>query len=163
MDTPTKQPAQDKEQSPEQEGQFDTDGRDILVAQGTILAYKAAKSIQGKASVEVIGRGLFEIIKKVETDGKKHGVSFGLPVVASAAPEILAHIIKASGTDVNEEQQKAAIGVATGLYLQDAIKSGKMTQEDLTKLVQQYQGESNQGNQQAPQQQAQPGILGGGQ
>jgi hypothetical protein len=131
------------------EEQFDNDGRDIMASQGIILAHKkVGKRMRGRANIELLGRSLSEIVKQVESGGAKHGVRFGLSEIMSAAPEILSHIIKASGAQVTDEQQKAAIGLATGMYLEDAIKSGKMTKEQLGQLAQQL----SQSGGQAPQQ-----------
>ena len=55
-------------------------------------------------------------------------------------------MINVSQVDITEEQIKAVIGVAVGTYLNNAVKTGKMTQQELAQLSQAAEaGASDQG------------------
>jgi transcriptional regulator len=112
---------------------------DIFVAQGVKMAVAFADKLTGKASVEVLGNTLFDIVNKVETQGAKNGVQFGLDVIIHGSNEILGHLIELSQVQISEEQIKQAIGIAVGRWVQNAIKTGKMTAEQLQGLAQQGQ------------------------
>lgn len=112
---------------------------DIFVSQGIKLAAAAADKMQGKASVDALGNVLFEIVTKIENEGKKNGVNFSLPVILHGSAEILGHIIELSEVDINEEQAKAAMGIATGRYIENALKTGKWTPEQAQQFAQEAQ------------------------
>lgn len=125
------------------------DDYDIFVAQGIKLVRQAAESIKGDASIETLGSTLFEIVNKVETEGAKNGITFGIDVVLHGSNEILGHLIELSQVKINEEQIKAVIGSAVGKWVDNAVKTGKMTPEQLQEMVQQGQ----QSGQEMPEQQ----------
>jgi len=121
------------------------DRYNIFVSQGILIASKLAKSIAGKASIDTLGNALFSIVTKVEDEGLKHGVKFDLGLLMKGSQEILAYLIDKSGVDVQqmgEEGIKSIVGIAVGKYLQSAIKSGKMTQEQVIQLAQQAQAQA---------------------
>jgi len=158
-----------EQMQPQPQGQgLDQSGYDIFVAQGfKILAGMGAK-LKGKASVEQLGNTLFEIVKKIEAEGAKNGVDFGIEVVLHGSNEILSKMIEVAQVDIQEEQIKAVIGVAVGRYIDNAIKTGKMTPEEVQGLAQQAQqsapGQGPQPGQepaQPPPQAQKPGILQG--
>jgi hypothetical protein len=123
----------------------DQDAYDIFVAQGIKLASAVSEKLQGSASIDVLGNALFEIVNKIETEGAKNGVRFDLPVLLHGSNEILGHLIDMSQVDISEEQVKAVVGIAVGKYLDNAIKTGKMTQDQVIQL-------SEAANQNMPQQ-----------
>lgn len=110
---------------------------DIFVAQGIKLAQATAKRIQGNASIDTLGSALFDIVNKVESEGEKNGVKFGLDVLIHGSNEVLGHLLEMCKVDVQEEQIKAIVGTAVGKYLDNAIKTGKMTSEQVVQLAQQ--------------------------
>lgn len=134
------------------DGNQDQDLYDIFVAQGIKMAAKIAPSIQGKASIDTLGNALFEIVKKVEEGGAKNGIEFDIPVLLHGSNDILGHLIELSGVDINEEQVKAVVGIAVGRYIQDAVKTGKMTPEQVQQLAQQGQQGMPPQSQQQPSQ-----------
>lgn len=133
-----------KQQNPNQ------DLYDIFVAQGIKLAGPLSEKMKGKASIDTLGNALFEIVKRVENEGVKNGVKFPIEVLLHGSNEILAHLIQWSGVQIDEQQTKAVIGMAVGKYLQDAVKSGKMTAQQVQELGQQAQ-QSAQSNPQGQQ------------
>jgi len=135
------QPKKQAEQqvTPKQPGNPEQVNYDIFISQGIELASAAAQQMQGKASVDTIGNALYEIIKKVETEGEKNGVSFSLGVVLHGSNELLGHLIEMSGVQINEEQIKGAVGVAVGRYIQEALDSGAVTKPQLMQLAEQAQ------------------------
>ena len=149
-------PAQN--QSPEQ-----TD-YDIFVSQGIMLAGPAADKLQGKTSVDLLGNTLFDIVKKVESEGTKNGVSFSLPVILSGSNEILNQLVAMTGVQLNDEQIKATIGTAVGRYVQDAMQTGKWTPQQAQQIAQEAQAAVPQGQGQPgtamPNQPGQPGVGG---
>jgi hypothetical protein len=123
------------------------DNYDIFVAQGIKLASQAADRLKGKASIDVLGNTLYEIVNKIDDEGRKHGITFDISILLHGSNEILGQLIDMSGVQINEEQIKAVIGTAVGKYLQNAIKTGKMTQEQIIQLAQQAQQSMPQGQQ----------------
>ena len=143
---------------PEQQGQpqgpggqppIDQDGYDIFVAQGIRLASQI--DMQGKASVDLLGRTLFDVVSRVEAEGTKNGIKFDLAIVLHGSNEILGYMLQKAKVQIDEEQTKAVIGVAVGLWIQDALKSGKMTPEQLKSLADQGQQTMQQQGQGASQ------------
>lgn len=122
---------------PMQQPNENQDLYDIFVSQGIKLASTAGQEIQGKASVEVLGSALFEIVNTIETEGSKHGVKFGLDVILHGSNEILGHLINVSKVDISEDQIKSVVGLAVGKWLENAVKTGKMTVEQAQGMVQQ--------------------------
>lgn len=142
--------------------QLDQDGYDIFVAQGFKIISKIAKTLEGKASIDQLGNTLFEIVDRIESEGQKSGVDFGLDVILHGSNEILGRMIEVAGVEINEDQIKAVVGIAVGRYVQNAVKTGKMTVEQLQALSQQAQQSMPQAGQTpGAQPSGQPGLLGG--
>ena len=137
-------PVQGNEADSEQKDLYD-----IFVAQGIKLASVASDKLQGNSSVDLIGNTLFEIVTKIEAEGEKNGINFGIPVLLHGSSEILSHLIEMSKVDINEEQIKAVVGLAVGKYLTNAMKTGKMSKEQITQMSQEAQ-QSQQGQQPSP-------------
>jgi hypothetical protein len=112
----------------------DQDAYDIFVAQGIKLASAVSEKLQGSASIDVLGNALFEIVNKIETEGEKNGVKFDLSVLLHGSNEILGHLIDMSQVEISEEQVKAVVGIAVGKYLNNAVKTGKMTPDQVVQL-----------------------------
>jgi len=149
-----------KEEPIKQEGnEADSEQKDlydIFVAQGIKLASVASEKLQGNSSVDLLGNTLFEIVTKIEGEGEKNGIKFGIPVLLHGSSEILSHLIEMSKVEINEEQVKAVVGLAVGKYLTSAMKTGKMSKEQITQMSQEAQQSMPQGAEQPPQQGAPP-------
>ena len=109
---------------------------DIFVAQGINLVSKVGPKLVGAASPDLLGSTLFDIVSRIESEGEKNGVKFDLPTLFNGSKEILEHLIDVSQVDINEEQIKAVIGVAVGKYLNNAVRTGKMSRQDVAQLAQ---------------------------
>jgi len=134
-----------KPQQPKEKSNPTQDRYNIFVSQGILMASKIAPTIAGKASVDTLGNALFGIVTKVEDGGLKHGVKFDLNLMMKGSQEILAFLIDRTGVDVEqmgEEGIKSVVGIAVGKYLQSAIKSGKMTEQQVIELAQQAQAQA---------------------
>ena len=132
---------------------------DIFVSQGIMLAGPAADKLQGQASVDLLGNSLFEIVKKVESEGMKNGIEFSLPVILNGSNEVLNHLINMTGTQLNDDQIKTVIGTAVGRYVQDKMQTGAWTPQQAQQIAQQAQQGMGQPQQQPGQ--LNPGMMGG--
>lgn len=130
---------------------------DIFVSQGIKLAGPAADALKGNASPEAIGGAMFQIVVRLEAEGKKNGLNFDLAVMLHGAIEILGALLKFAGVSLPEEDQKATIGYLVGMYLNDAMKTGKMSKEQVVQLAQ--QAEQSQAGQAIPAGEAPAGRL----
>lgn len=146
------QPPEQKPEMQEQPQEQDNEQQDlynIFVAQGIKIASEIAPRLEGKASIDTLGNALADIINKIETEGARHGIKFPLEVLLHGSNEILGYMIDVSGVQANEQQIKGMIGVAVGNYVQNALKTGKMSKEQLIELAQ--QASAGAGQQVAPQ------------
>jgi hypothetical protein len=86
---------------------------------------------------------MFEIVSRVESEGNKNGVIFDLAVMLHGAQEILTTLLEMSGIELQEDQVKETVGYMVGMYLDNAIETGKMTKEEVVQLSEQakQQGE----------------------
>jgi hypothetical protein len=123
---------------------------DIFVSQGIKIASEISGSLQGKASIDTLGNALYDIVKKIETEGSKNGIQFPLSVLLHGSNEILGYLLDVSEVKVTEDQTKGIIGIAVGKYIQDALNTGKMTKDQLGNLAKQAQ--QTMTSQQQPQQ-----------
>jgi hypothetical protein len=149
MKQETMKPEQKQSESPDQTLY------DIFVAQGIRIAAQIASRLQGKASIDVLGNALYETVNKIESEGSKHGINFPLSVLLHGSNEILGHLIDVSEAQIGEEQIKAIIGIGVGKYLENAIKTGKMTPEQIQDLAKQAQQSMPQQQEQTPAMQPQ--------
>jgi hypothetical protein len=132
---------QPNEQQPQQ-GNPNQDLYDIFVSQGIKIASEVGQSMRGKASVELLGNTLFDIVNRIEAEGQKHGIVFDLDVLLHGSNEILGHLLKVAQVDITEDQIKAVIGIAVGQWVINAVQTGKMTPEQLQAMVQQQGGQN---------------------
>ena len=117
---------------------------DIFTSQGIRICGQIADRIKGKASIDILGNTLFEIVRKVETEAAKQGIVFEPPVVLAGAQEILDYLIRITGAEVGEREVRGIIGLAVGKYLKYALSSGKIAKEQLQQYAaqdQQYQAQ----------------------
>lgn len=118
---------------------------DIFVAQGIKLAAGVADQIkqnpQQPGIVGTIGDAMVDIVNKVEDEGSKNGFKFGLDIIFHGAKNIMDNLLRMSGVELNENETKAVIGHMVGRYLDESVKSGKMTQEQVVQMGQEAQQE----------------------
>jgi len=107
---------------------------DIFVAQGIKLASKTSEKMQGKISTELLGKSLFSIVNRIVTEGEKHGIKFNNSVLLHGSREIMGHLIKMSGVEIDDTRISAAVGIAMNEYFDNAVKTGKMTKEEVVQL-----------------------------
>jgi hypothetical protein len=114
---------------------------DIFVGQGINLAAQFADTLE--PDPQLIGQAMFEIVSRVESEGNKNGVIFDLAVMLHGAQEILTTLLEMSGIELQEDQIKETVGYMVGMYLDNAIETGKMTKEEVIQLSEQakQQGE----------------------
>jgi len=145
------QPGQPGQESPDQDSYV------IFVSQGVQLAMSVGESLKGKATVDALGNALFGIVQTVEEEGEKNGVSFSLGVISRSIEDILSHLLESAEVDIREDEIKAVVGLAVGLYIDDALKTGKMTKEGLAQLQQQAQAQVDKQGQKPGGQAGKPG------
>ena len=157
-----------KSMQPDSGGQNNQADYDIFVSQGIKIADKMADKIEPHP--ESIASIMLVIVKKIETEGAKNGIVFDKSVLLNGTQEILLALLAFAEIELTEEQVKHVIGKIIGMYLQDAIKTGKMSQQEVVRYGQELQAMQQQGpqemQQQGPQEMQQPppepqGLLGG--
>lgn len=126
--------------APEQQEAYD-----IFVGQGTRLAQGAAKGLQGQANPQAIGDAMAGIVERVEAEGAKNGIQFDLAVMLHGAGNILQNLLVLAGVELDEAQTKEAVGHMVGRYLENAVQSGRMTQEQVVQLGQQAEQQGGDG------------------
>ena len=112
---------------------------DIFVSQGIILARQLSPKLEGNADPQIIGNMMFQIIDRVESEGIGQGITFPGKVLMHGAGEILAVLLDTAGIEPDEEMVKTIVGVYTGRYLDNAVKTGKMTKEQVVRMGQRAQ------------------------
>jgi hypothetical protein len=130
---------------------------DTFVGKGIVMAQAAAKKLKGQEpNPETIANIMVDIGTRIENEGKQHGVEFDLAVKMHGGQNILEALLKMSGMNLPEEQYREVVGRMVGKYLNNAVRSGSMTKEQVAELGQQAQ---QSGQVQAPAGNQQ-GILG---
>lgn len=131
----------------------DQDLLDIFVAQGMKMVSQMAPQLKGKASIDVLGNALFEVVNKIETEGAKNGIEFPQWILLRGTEDILRFLLEVAQVQVDEKSVKGIIGIAVGRWLKNAIQTGKMTKEQAVELGRQLQEQSKgqQAGSQRPQ------------
>lgn len=145
---------------------------DIFIANGVKLIHNEkvsdgllAKIQNSSDKIEGIALALIDIINKVEKSAIANKIKLTSIVIVHGGNHLLAEIInlaeKAGLVEpLNEEQRKQAFSIATSKYIDDAVKSGKITREQLNQMSQQFQA-TPQGKKIAEQFKQQKGIAQG--
>ena len=127
---------------------------DVFVAQGTKIAAAVSDNIRKNPNqpgvVGTIADAMVDIINKVEEEAAKHGITFENDVKFHGAQNILSNLLRMSHVTLDDDQVKQVVGHMVGRYLDEAIKKGKMSKEQVVQLGQQVEQEKMNGNQ-APQ------------
>lgn len=92
------------------------------------------------ASPKEFGQTMFAIIKRVVEEGAKNGVVFDLDTIHTGAIEVFVILVQLCNLQFSEEQIKEAAGHMVGMYIDDAVKTGKMTKEQAVALAQKAEG-----------------------
>ena len=140
MKEPTEQEQPQQNVSEEQQEMYD-----IFVGQGTKLAMSAAKSLQGQTDPKVIGEAMFEIVDRVESEGMKNGMKFDLATMLHGSGNILSNLVHTAGIQLDENQTKEVVGHMVGKYLDNSVKTGKMTPEQVVQLGEQAKSQDADG------------------
>lgn len=123
----------------EQKNNEAQDMHDIFVGQGTKMAHAAAQQLQGVTDPKTIGEVLFGIIDRVETEGTKHGLAFDLTTLLHGSMNVMENLVDIAGIELSEDQQKETVGHLVGMYLENAMQTGKLSKEDVVGLAEQAQ------------------------
>ena len=127
---------QQQQNNTQEAGAPNQDIYDIFVSQGILIVKQIAHTLKGKSSIDSLGNALFNIVSKIETEGEANGIKFPLDIIAHGSNEILGFLLKESGVEVDEQKIRAIIGIAVGEYIEDAMKTGKFTQEQIQEIAQ---------------------------
>ena len=134
--------------TPEQQDQLDmfmANATKIIHAKGTTeQLIKQMEVTPNKA--EAVGRIVVNITEKLESTAEASGANLDpIPVLAGALAIMneLVTIGVATGKmeRFDEEQTKEVVGYTVGLYLDNALKAGKITKEELVAVAQQLQND----------------------
>jgi hypothetical protein len=124
---------------------------DIFAANGVKLIHteQVSDAIHAKIKasadkIEAIASVLLDIIGRIEASAIAKKIVLTSTVIVHGANYLLAEIInlaeKAGLVEpLNDEQRKQAFSIATSRYIDDAVKSGKITPEQLNQMSQQFQ------------------------
>lgn len=116
---------------------------DIFVAQGL----KLASGMKISPNPELIADAMIGIIDRVEQDGAKNGINFPLEIIFKGGQEILTGMLLIHDIEPDEAMIQQAVGIVVGKYLEKAMKTGKMTKDQVAELAQtkvpEKQGQKN--------------------
>jgi len=163
---------QDTPMSPEDQEKFD-----ILVANGMKIIYNEKfgktmlnKVVKSKAPVEDIASFTLAVVTRLENAMERKKISLPDGVKIQAANQLMGEIMsmceQAELPPLSEEQRGECWSIAVSKYIDQAIKTGKMTPEQVQELSAQAQQTPEgqeimakmQGQQPAPQAPAQGGM-----
>ena len=127
-------PTDQAQQGQEQSGVAgpDQDLYDIFVSQGILMIAKLKLKVT--KTPEVVARTMVMIVTKVVEGSKQKGIEIPLSVIFHGAKEILIALIQRSGLEFSEADIKTIVGNMVGMYLDEEIKSGRMTPEQVGAL-----------------------------
>jgi hypothetical protein len=118
---------------------------DIFVANGLKIVHDPKVSdklikqaVESKTPVEAIADATIFIVSRLEQSSKDAGKKLSLTTLAYGANVIMGEIIasaEAAGMEELEDDAKyQAFSLAVGKYLDEAVKTGKMTEEEVLQL-----------------------------
>jgi len=92
-----------------------------------------------KEPVDSIAQILLGVIRRIENSAESNGIKIDTSVKVSGANQLLGEIINLAETvgmpPLTDEQKYQAFSLAISLYINEAIKSGKMTKEQLMQMA----------------------------
>lgn len=136
------QQGQQEKVDPKLQQQFD-----IFVANGISVIHDEKVSgglikriTKSDDPVEAIAKATLDIIGKLEMSAKSSGMDLSDAVLVQGANQLMGEIITLAETagmqPLTDEQKYQAFSLATSLYLDGAVKSGKISPEELQQMGQ---------------------------
>ena len=94
---------------------------------------------QSRSRGEAIGNIVAPVIERLESSAGEEGVEISPETTLSGMvlliEEVASIIEETGGEPITEEELKEATGTVVGVYLEDAISSGKITKEQVIELA----------------------------
>ena len=123
------------------------DQYDMFVANGISLIHDPKisegliKRVANAADpVDAIARVTLDIVQRLESSAQKNGMELSPTTLAHGANDLMGEVItlaEAAGMQpLTDEQKHQAFSLATALYLDSAVKEGKITPEQLQQMGQ---------------------------
>ena len=122
------------------------DDYDIFVSQGKMIAMRMADKLNTAGDpVKILADALLGIVNKVRSEGSRNGLQFDPLVMAAGSVEILTVLLMAAGIELNDEQIRQTVGQAIGQFVQQALDSGEIDNNQLQQaaMVMQQKGGKN--------------------
>ncbi len=92
-------------------------------------------------AIDMIGQATFKVITRVETAAAQKGAKIHGSVLQNAANQVAGEIIGIAEIvglpKLSEDERAQAFSYAASLYLDDAVKTGKMTPEEVQQIAEQ--------------------------
>lgn len=128
--------------SPEIQGQFD-----IFVANGVSVIHDEKVSgglidqiVKSDDPIKAMATATLDVVERLETSAKSGGVDLSDAVLVQGANQLMGEIIElveATGMQpFTDEQKHQAFSLAVSMYLDKAVKTGKITPEELQQMSQ---------------------------
>lgn len=136
---------QGQQVDPKMQEQFD-----IYIANGINIIHEPKisdallKQIQSNPDpIDAIAQATLSVIARLEDSAASNGIKIDDSVKISGANHLMGEIMnlaeKAGIKPLMEEQRYQAFSLAVSMYLDDAVKSGKMSKEQLAQMSQEAQ------------------------
>lgn len=122
------------------------DDYDIFVSQGKMIAMRMADKLNTAGDpVKILADALLGIVNKVRSEGSRNGLQFDHLVMAAGSVEILTVLLMAAGIELSDEQIRQTVGQAIGQFVQQALDSGEIDNNQLQQaaMVMQQKGGKN--------------------
>ena len=132
-------------------GELDQEAVDIFVANGMKMIHNPKVSdtlisriVDAENPVQAVADATLSIVSRLEESSKAAGRPLALPTIAYGANILMGEIMssaEAAGMEkMDEATRYQTFSLAVGKYLDDAIKTGKMTKEELIRLGKEAEG-----------------------
>ena len=155
-----------QELPPESQEQFD-----LFIINGMNIIHneKASKSILNVISksqdpIKAIAGETVKIVDRIATDAAKNGLALSNDVLVHGGNFLMGEIINVAETagmqKMTDEEKSASFELATAQYLDESVKSGKVSPEQMAQLGQQAR-QSPEGQQIAQKMQQGQGVQNG--
>jgi hypothetical protein len=131
-----------KQATPEEQMQYD-----LIVANGMSIIHdpKVSKELLNRLSqsadpIDAIARATLDIIMRLKQSAGNNNVKLSLTAIAHGANQLMGEIItlaESAGMEpLTDEQKYQAFSLAVSLYIDNAVKSGEISQEELQGMAQ---------------------------
>ena len=140
------QKRQNQQVDPQNQEQYD-----VFMANGMNVLHDEKVSdqiisqiIKSQDPVESIARATVDLIIRLETSASQNGVQVADNVKMQAANQLMGEIINlaemAGMKQLTDEERYKAFSLAVSMYLDESVKSGNITPEQLAQMGQEMQG-----------------------